>query len=134
MINKEKLLQELCNLYKDIGGPFPYKDLRKMRKTKKLASHFENLGDDDWLSADLNTYFMTVHGLASRILEGNMKEAPTTALQWLTTGDFFALFPKYHFLEDEWKHFPQFASMYENTKRMQKIVLLFFLADLPERP
>src|SRR4051812_27757171 len=112
MINREAFLQELQALSKNIQGPFPYPDLRKMRKTGGLASHFRLLRDNDWLSADLNTYCMAIHGLASRLLQGNVEDAPTTALYWLANGDFFALFPKYAFLADEWEKFSRFAHFY----------------------
>lgn len=126
---REALLQELHDLSQRIQGPFPYDDLRKMRKIRKLTSHFKMLGGDDQLSADLNTYFMTIHGLASRLLTGNAEGAPATATHWLAHGDFFSIFPKYCFLKDEWEHFPQFAQMYENTKRMQEIVLALLLTE-----
>ena len=51
VINKEAVLQELHTLYQGRDGPFPYNDLRKMRKAKTLAAHFKNVGADDWLSA-----------------------------------------------------------------------------------
>ncbi|GHO63485.1 hypothetical protein KSC_068400 [Ktedonobacter sp. SOSP1-52] len=129
MRTREFLLQELHDLSQGIQGPFPYDDLRKMRETKRLTSHFKMLGDDDQLSADLNTYFMAIHGLASRLLTGNAEDAPTTAIHWLARGDFFAIFPMYCFLEDEWEQFPQFAHMYGSTKKMQEIVLSLLLTE-----
>lgn len=129
VINRESLLQELQDLSEGINGPFSYDDLRKMRKTRRLAAHFKILGDDDWLSADLNTYFMAIDGLASRLLQGNVEDSPTTAIHWLARGDFFALFPKYCFLEGEWEQFSQFAHLYGSTKRMQEIVLTLLLTE-----
>ncbi|HLG77466.1 MAG TPA: YxiJ family protein [Ktedonobacteraceae bacterium] len=116
-------MQELPVLYEGVRGPFPYDDLRKMRKSERLALHFENLGDDDWLSADLNTYFIAVDGLASRLLEGNIEEASITTIRWLALGDFLAIFPRYRFLEGEWEQFSQFAHMYGSIQRMREIVL-----------
>src|ERR1700730_12173617 len=129
VVNRESLLHELRDLYEGIHGPFPYNDLREMRETKRLASHFKILGDDDWLSTDLNTYFMSIHGFASRLLQGNVEDPPTTAIHWLTRGDFFAIFPKYCFLEGEWEQFSQFAHLYGSTKRMQEIVLALLLTE-----
>lgn len=127
--NREPLLQELQSLYEGVRGPFPYNDLRKMRKSERLAVHFDNLGDDNFLSADLNTYFMAIDGLASRLLEGDVEDVLITTIRWLALGDFPAIFPRYRFLEHEWEQFSQFAHMYRSIKRMQEIVLALLLTE-----
>jgi YxiJ-like protein len=127
-MNKELLVREIKQLREKTAGPFPYDDLRKMRANERLIPHFKALGDDDWLAADLNTYFMCVEGIASHILHGVEDDAPKQALQWLALGDFFEIFPTYRFLENEWEAFSQFARIYQSIKRMQEIELAWLLS------
>jgi hypothetical protein len=129
MMSREASLQELKDLYDGIRGPFPYADVRKMYANEELASHFKELGEDDWLTADMNTYVMGIIGIVSRILQGKKEGMPENFIAWLALGDFFTIFPKYRFLEDKWEYYTYFAHMYTSAKRMQEIVLTLLLTD-----
>lgn len=125
------MVREIALLIEHTRGPFPHGDLHKMRKSERLVTHFESLGDDDFLAPDFNTYCMCIQGIASRFQHGSEDGTPERAIQWLALGDFFDLFPKYRFLEGEWEVFSHFAREYIATKRLQEIELSLLLT--PEK-
>jgi hypothetical protein len=129
-MNRELLIREIEHLVESTKGPFPYDDIRKMKRSERLAPHFRAMGDEeDLLESDLNTYFMCIAGIGSRFLQGSEGGTPKEAIQWLALGDFFTIFPKYRFLEGEWEAFPQFSHEYVSMRRMREIELELLLTN-----
>jgi hypothetical protein len=120
----DALRQELVSLRQKVTAlSHPYQDIRRMMEDRVLAPFFVELGDDNDLNADFSAYCASVAGTASYIIHGKAQEIPRRQVEWIAQGDFFAMFPKYQFLKQEWRHFPQFAQLYTLMRRMQEIEL-----------
>lgn len=101
--------------------PFPDDGLRKLRED--LGVEFEKQAGNEIISADLNTYWMFIAGLAS----GSIKTILTDAweryqLRTKLEKSFFDWFPQYRFLEpfdlSEYKDLDRDLKLYDKLRLM----------------
>ena len=94
-----KKIKEVNEFYKryDIH-PFPYEDIRIL--LDDFDDEFSKYASNLIITADLNTYWTFIAGLASGTIETKLKDALERfkTKSWLEK-TFFEWFPKYNFLE-----------------------------------
>ncbi|MED2793383.1 YxiJ-like family protein [Bacillus wiedmannii] len=100
LLGKKVIFNELQKMHSPLYKPFPNCDVQKIRK-----DYQDMFTEDDYISADLNYYWMHTAGTLSYVLNNNEKEILLDQIKWLRKS-FFEWFPQYHFLEIEIVKYP----------------------------
>ncbi|MBY0599417.1 YxiJ-like family protein [Bacillus bingmayongensis] len=122
ILGKKVIFEELQKLHDSLHQPFPYRDVRKMRKDFK-----EKFDESDCLSADLNIYWMNIARTLSYVLNGKIEKIPLHQIQLLRVS-FFERFKQFCFLEKHIENYLLFYRDYMYYEKARKL-LLYYLAE-----
>lgn len=109
-------------MHSPLYKPFPNCDVQKIRK-----EYQDMFTEDDYISADLNYYWMHTAGTLSYVLNNNEKEILLDQIKWLRKS-FFEWFPQYYFLEIEIVKYPILYRDFMNYEKTRKL-LLYYLTE-----
>ncbi|RPK10766.1 YxiJ family protein [Priestia endophytica] len=110
---------ELLRFSKTLKGPFPYNEIRKLKNDWR---HY--LSEDDCLSGDLNTYWMSIYGSALYIAKGKSMERRKEKVEFLMLS-FFKRFEQYKPLEQHINQYPLFYQEYMNHEKVRILILYY---------
>lgn len=113
------ILMKLIRFSKNLKGLFPYEEIRKL---KNDWGHY--LSEDDCLSGDLNTYWMSIYGSALYIAKGKSMERRKKNVEFLTLS-FFNRFKQYKPLEQHINQYPLFYREYMNHEKVRVLILYY---------
>ncbi|KKZ93111.1 MULTISPECIES: YxiJ-like family protein [Bacillus cereus group] len=122
LLGKKVIFNELQKMHSPLYKPFPNCDVQKIRK-----EYQDMFTEDDYISADLNYYWMHTAGTLSYVLNNNEKEILLDQIKWLRKS-FFEWFPQYHFLEIEIVKYPILYRDFMNYEKTRKL-LLYYLTE-----
>ncbi|PDZ45492.1 YxiJ-like family protein [Bacillus wiedmannii] len=122
LLGKKVIFNELQKMHSPLYKPFPNCDVQKIRK-----EYQDMFTEDDYISADLNYYWMHTAGTLSYVLNNNEKEILLDQIKWLRKS-FFEWFPQYHFLEIEIAKYPILYRDFMNYEKARKL-LLYYLTE-----
>ncbi|MCP9279363.1 hypothetical protein COE81_14885 [Bacillus wiedmannii] len=122
LLGKKVIFNELQKMHSPLYKPFPNFDIQKIRK-----EYQDMFTEDDYISANLNYYWMHTAGTLSYILNNNEKEILLDQIKWLRRS-FFEWFPQYHFLEIEIVKYPILYRDFMNYEKIRKL-LLYYLTE-----
>ncbi|MED3126643.1 MULTISPECIES: YxiJ-like family protein [Bacillus] len=122
LLGKKVIFNELQKMHSPLYKPFPNCDVQKIRK-----EYQDMFTEDDYISADLNYYWMHTAGTLSYVLNNNEKEILLDQIKWLRKS-FFEWFPQYHFLEIEIVKYPILYRDFMNYEKARKL-LLYYLTE-----
>lgn len=118
MIN---LKHQLIQINEKLQQPFPYRDTDKMKED--FSSDFSKLSEDDnWLTADYNTYCMNIAGSLSYCLVDQSNEIPKDQLEMLKRS-FFELYKQYQFIEAKITQYDGFYQEYQLFEEARELLL-----------
>lgn len=113
--------RQLVLINEKLQKPFPYRDTDKIQEDYSNA--FSKLSDDDnWLTADFNTYCMNIAGTLSYVLIGKSNKIPKGQIEMLRFS-FFEFFKQYRFFEDNITQYDGFYKKYMNFEEARKLLL-----------
>lgn len=113
--------RQLTHIKEKLQKPFPYRDTDKIQKD--FCEDFSKLADDEnWLTADFNTYCMNIAGTLSCVLRGKSQHIPNGQIKMLRFS-FFEFFNQYKFLEDNITQYSEFYQEYMNYEKARKLIL-----------
>ncbi len=121
-LGKRVIFNELQKMYSPLHKPFPYRDIRKIRKDYKNI-----FKEDDCISSDFNYYWMHTTGPLSFVLNNNEKDIAFDQINWLRKS-FFEWFPQYRFLETEIVKYPILYRDFMNHEKTRKL-LIYYLTE-----
>ncbi|WP_394557246.1 YxiJ family protein [Priestia aryabhattai] len=118
-IDKTKLLNDLKQIEIELYHPFPQDDVDKIKNKFN-----EKFGEDDILTADLDSYWANIAGSLSYVLKGKTKKIPQNQINELQF-TFFEVFPQYSFLEKEILRYPYFYEEYKIYEKTRGLMLSY---------
>ncbi|MFC5733424.1 YxiJ family protein [Cytobacillus gottheilii] len=115
--------RQLVLINEKLQKPFPYRDTDKIQEDYSNA--FSKLSDDDnWLTADFNTYCMNIAGSLSYVLIGKSNIIPKGQIEMLRFS-FFEFFKQYRFFEDNITQYDGFYQEYMDFEKARKLLLQY---------
>ncbi|MCP1146088.1 YxiJ-like family protein [Lysinibacillus endophyticus] len=115
--------RQLVLINEKLQKPFPYRDTDKIQEDYSNA--FSKLSDDDnWLTADFNTYCMNIAGTLSYVLIGKSNKIPKGQIEMLRFS-FFEFFKQYRFFEDNITQYDGFYQEYMDFEKARKLLLQY---------
>lgn len=115
--------RQLVLINEKLQKPFPYRDTDKIQEDYSNA--FSKLSDDDnWLTADFNTYYMNIAGSLSYVLIGKSNKIPKGQIEMLRFS-FFEFFKQYRFFEDNITQYDGFYQEYMDFEKARKLLLQY---------
>ncbi|EOR24611.1 MULTISPECIES: YxiJ family protein [Bacillaceae] len=115
--------RQLVLINEKLQKPFPYRDTDKIQEDYSNA--FSKLSDDDnWLTADFNTYCMNIAGSLSYVLIGKSNKIPKGQIEMLRFS-FFEFFKQYRFFEDNITQYDGFYQEYMDFEKARKLLLQY---------
>ena len=115
--------RQLVLIHEKLQKPFPYRDTDKIQEDYSNA--FSKLSDDDnWLTADFNTYCMNIAGSLSYVLIGKSNIIPKGQIEMLRFS-FFEFFKQYRFFEDNITQYDGFYQEYMDFEKARKLLLQY---------
>lgn len=115
--------RQLVLINEKLQKPFPYRDTDKIQEYYSNA--FSKLSDDDnWLTADFNTYCMNIAGTLSYVLIGKSNKIPKGQIEMLRFS-FFEFFKQYRFFEDNITQYDGFYQEYMDFEKARKLLLQY---------
>ncbi|XIH76023.1 hypothetical protein C1N57_26735 (plasmid) [Priestia aryabhattai] len=118
-MDKTKLLNDLKQIEIELYHPFPQDDVDKIKNKFN-----EKFGEDDILTADLDSYWANIAGSLSYVLKGKTKKIPQNQINELQF-TFFEVFPQYSFLEKEILRYPYFYEEYKIYEKTRGLMLSY---------
>ncbi|TVX75704.1 hypothetical protein FQP34_27165 [Peribacillus simplex] len=118
-VDRLQLYKELETLKESLYNPFPYRDIDKIQEDFN-----KELTEDDYLTADLNAYWMNIVGSLSYALKGNAKSIPKSQIEWLHFS-FFDIFQQYRFLKEIMVDYPILYEEYMNNEKVRLLLLKY---------
>lgn len=117
------IMNELLNLGKKLNNPLP-RDIRKI-----YHDFYDYFLEDDILSADLSTYWMTIKASLNYIIKGKTKDIYQKNFIDLLNKSFFDYFDQYKFLEVEIKNYPNFYREYLIFEQTRIYILHYLFVE-----
>lgn len=115
--------RQLVLINEKLQKPFPYRDTDKIQED--YSNVFSKLSDDDnWLTADFNTYCMNIAGTLSYVLIGKSNKIPKGQIEMLRFS-FFEFFKQYRFFEDNITQYDGFYQEYMDFEMARKLLLQY---------
>lgn len=115
--------RQLVLINEKLQKSFPYRDTDKIQEDYSNA--FTKLSDDDnWLTADFNTYCMNIAGSLSYVLIGKSNKIPKGQIEMLRFS-FFEFFKQYRFFEDNITQYDGFYQEYMDFEKARKLLLQY---------
>lgn len=115
--------RQLVLINEKLQKPFTYRDTDKIQEDYSNA--FSKLSDDDnWLTADFNTYCMNIAGTLSYVLIGKSNKIPKGQIEMLRFS-FFEFFKQYRFFEDNITQYDGFYQEYMDFEKARKLLLQY---------
>ncbi|MCB2312994.1 YxiJ-like family protein [Clostridium tagluense] len=103
--------------------PFPYEDLREIKD--ELENEFQMYASNELITADFNTYWMFIAGLASGGIESKLLDTLDryNIKSWLEKS-FYEWFPQYRFMERfSFSDYEMFNYTYQLYKKLRIMLL-----------
>lgn len=117
-------MNELLTLEKKLKNPFPYRDTQKI-----YNDFYDYFLEEDILSADLSTYWMTIIASLNYIIKGKSRQIYQKKLIQLLNVSFFDYFDQYKFLEAEIEKYPDFYCGYLNYEQTRIYILHYLFVE-----
>lgn len=120
--------RQLVLINEKLQKSFPYRDTDKIQEDYSNA--FSKLSDDDnWLTADFNTYCMNIAGSLSYVLIGKSNKIPKGQIEMLRFS-FFEFFKQYRFFEDNITQYDGFYQEYMDFEKARKLLLQYLSTNM----
>lgn len=113
--------QQLIQINEKLQQPFPYRDTDKIQED--FLPEFSKLSqDENWLTADFNTYCMNIAGSLSYCLEDLTDEIPKDQIEMLKFS-FFDFYKQYQFFEAKITRYDGLYQEYQLFEEARKWLL-----------
>ncbi|TKH12277.1 hypothetical protein FC694_22375 [Bacillus wiedmannii] len=122
ILGKKVIFNELQQMHSPLYKPFPNCEVQKIRK-----EYQDMFTEDDYISADLNYYWMHTAATLNSVLNKKEKNISFQQIQWLRKS-FFEWFPQYRFIETEIVKYPILYRDFINYEKARKL-LLYYLTE-----
>ncbi len=117
----DEIEKQLKHIEEYLHNPFPYRDMDRIQND--FSEHFSRLSENEnWLTADFDTYCMNIAGTLSYAVNGEAKNIPNAQMEMLKFS-FFEFFQQYKFFEGSMNQYHEFYEEYMNFERARQLLL-----------